>query len=204
MPQRMLAGPMPGLGRLTLALLSAPLVMGLQRDHKPQGHVHPGSSFSEEGRLRQLIQHRQAQEHKQYLTVLSRLILWDSPMVTSLRLHIWPVLWEKAYPFKPLLGCAEVPSTTASRLTQQNLTERPAGISQRLCMGAKVSGFECACHPVASSFSDDEQSKLACCLLKWRHSRSRSLKNSSSSGRQSRYRAHSSHKASQMQPKYRT
>ena len=63
MPQRMLAGLMPGLGRLTLALLFAPLVMGLQGDHKPRGHVHPGSSSSEEGRLRQLIQHRQAQKH---------------------------------------------------------------------------------------------------------------------------------------------
>ena len=75
MTQGVLPGPKPGLGRPILALLLAPLVVGLQRDHNPRAHVHAGSLPSEESHLRQLIEHRQAQEYAQSLRTLSSLIL---------------------------------------------------------------------------------------------------------------------------------
>ena len=48
---------------------------------------------------------------------------------------------------KQVLGCAGGQSTTASRQIMLALMEGPAGISRRLCMGARVSGSECACTP---------------------------------------------------------
>ena len=75
MTQGVLTGPKPGLGRLILALLLAPLVVGLQRDHNPRAHVHAGSLPSEESHLRQLIEHRQAQEYAKSLRTLPSLVL---------------------------------------------------------------------------------------------------------------------------------
>ena len=98
MPRGALAGPKPGLDRLMLTLLFAPLVMGLQRDHFRRAHIH-----SENGHLRQLIGHRQAQRNQNAWPYCPARFC-NSPTWPTLSSHFWPRSREEEWHLKPVLG----------------------------------------------------------------------------------------------------